>query len=596
MFLRMTRRIKDGKEHRYWSIVENHRTSDGRVVQRHVLYLGEINDSQRAAWWRSIEILEHGADAPRKVALFPEDRAVQSSSQDVIHVRVNEMRLERPRQWGACWLALLLWNQLRLDDYWAGRLLPSREGTRWLNVFKTLVCYRLIRPGSEWRLHRDWYRKSAVGDLLGEERDVIPYQNLYRCLDKLLMHKDELFTFLKRRWQDLFNAGFDVLLYDLTSIYFECDPPGWGKRRHGYSRDKRFDCVQVVIGLIVTPEGFPLGYEVMAGNTSDRTTLRQFLDKIERQYGKAQRVWIMDRGIPTEEVLAEMRQSETPVYYLVGTPKGRLNRLEKQLLPLSWEKVRESLRVKLLKQDDELYVLACSTSRQAKERAMRRRRLKQYWYRLHEISQQKLDRDELLMKIGAARKDAGRISSVVEITLPESNEPVNPKTFRFRLCRDKLRKIRRQEGQYLLRSNLCSEDPATLWKYYIVLVQVEEAFKTLKMDLSLRPVFHKKDDRIEAHIFVAFLAYCLQVTLQQRLKALAPGLTVRSVLEKFESIQMLDVYLPTTDGKELLLRRYTQPDKDLLLLLSRLNLSLPEQPKPKLLDRKPDMGKLRMHL
>jgi len=596
MFLRMTRRIKDGKEHRYWSIVENHRTSDGRVVQRHVLYLGEINDSQRAAWWRSIEILEHGADAPRKVALFPEDRAVQSSSQDVIHVRVNEMRLERPRQWGACWLALLLWNQLRLDDYWAGRLLPSREGTRWLNVFKTLVCYRLIRPGSEWRLHRDWYRKSAVGDLLGEERDVIPYQNLYRCLDKLLMHKDELFTFLKRRWQDLFNAGFDVLLYDLTSTYFECDPPGWGKRRHGYSRDKRFDCVQVVIGLIVTPEGFPLGYEVMAGNTSDRTTLRQFLDKIERQYGKAQRVWIMDRGIPTEEVLAEMRQSETPVYYLVGTPKGRLNRLEKQLLPLSWEKVRESLRVKLLKQDDELYVLACSTSRQAKERAMRRRRLKQYWYRLHEISQQKLDRDELLMKIGAARKDAGRISSVVEITLPESNEPVNPKTFRFRLCRDKLRKIRRQEGQYLLRSNLCSEDPATLWKYYIVLVQVEEAFKTLKMDLSLRPVFHKKDDRIEAHIFVAFLAYCLQVTLQQRLKALAPGLTVRSVLEKFESIQMLDVYLPTTDGKELLLRRYTQPDKDLLLLLSRLNLSLPEQPKPKLLDRKPDMGKLRMHL
>ncbi len=592
----MTRRIKDGKEHRYWSIVENHRTSDGRVVQRHVLYLGEINDSQREAWWRSIEILEHGADAPRRVSLFPEDRRVQSAAHDVIHVRMNQMRLERPRQWGACWIALLLWDQLRLDDYWRGRLLPSREGTRWLNVLKTLVCYRLIRPGSEWRLHRDWYRKSAVADLLGEERDVIPYQNLYRCLDLLLAHKEGLFSFLKRRWQDLFHAGFDVLLYDLTSTYFECDPPGRGKRRHGYSRDKRFDCVQVVIGLIVTPDGFPLSYEVLAGNTSDRTTLRQFLDKIENQYGKAQRVWIMDRGIPTEEVLAEMRQSETPIYYLVGTPKGRLNKLEKQLLSLTWKKVHDSLSVKLLKQDTELYVLACSNSRRAKERAMRRRRLKQYWYRLAEISHQKLDRDELLMKVGAAKKDAGRAASLVEITLPESHEPVTAQTFRFRLCRDKLRKVRRQEGQYLLRSNLCSEDPATLWKYYMVLVEVEQAFKTLKMDLSLRPIYHQKDERIEAHIFIAFLAYCLQITLQQRLKVLAPGLTVRSILEKFESIQMIDVYLPTTDGKELLLRRYTQPDKDQLLLLSRLNLTLPEQPKPQLLDRNPDMGKLKMHV
>jgi len=596
MFLRMTRRIKDGKEHRYWSIVENHRTSDSRVVQRHVLYLGEINDSQREAWWRSIEILENGSDTPRTVSLFPEDRPVQSSAHDVIHVYVNRMRLQHPREWGACWLALLLWEQLKLDQYWGGKLPVSREGTRWLNVLKTLVCYRLIRPGSEWRLHRDWYGKSAVGDLLGEEREVIAYQNLYRCLDLLVVHKEGLFSFLKQRWQDLFNAGYDVLLYDLTSTYFECDPPGHGKRRYGYSRDKRFDCVQVVIGLVVTPEGFPLAYEVLAGNTSDRTTLRQFLEQIEHQYGKANRVWIMDRGIPTEEVLTEMRQSETPVYYLVGTPKGRLNKFEKELLPLPWEKVRDSLQVKLLSKDGELYVLACSRSRQAKERAMRRRRLKRYWYRLQEISQQKLDRDELLMKVGAAKKDAGRTASLVEITLPSSRQSVTPQTFTFRLRRDKLRTVRRQEGQYLLRSNLCSENPAILWKHYIQLTEVEQAFKTLKMDLSVRPIFHKRDDRIEAHIFVAFLAYCLQVTLQQRLKALAPGLTVRSVLEKFESIQMLHVYLPTTDGRELLLRRYTHPEKDQLLLLSRLDLRLPEQPRPELLDREPDMGKLRMHL
>ncbi len=595
MFLRMKSRVKDGKEHRYWNIVENHRVAGRRVVQRHVLYLGEINDSQREAWWRSIDILENGKPT-RTVSLFPEDRPVPPTERDVVQVRVNQMRLEHPRQWGACWIALLLWDQLQLDGYWAEKLPVSREGTRWLNVLKTLVCYQLIKPGSEWRLHRIWYGQSALGDLLGEDSEVIPYQNLYRCLDKLLVHKEGLFNFLRQRWQDMFNAGFDVLLYDLTSTYFECDPPGRGKRKYGYSRDKRFDCVQVVIALVVTPEGLPLAYEVMEGNTSDKTTLRQFLDKIERQYGKAKRVWIMDRGIPTEEILTEMRRSEAPIYYLVGTPKGRLNKLEKQLLPLAWKEVHESLAVKLLKQDGELYVLARSHSRQAKERAMRRRRLKRYWHRLQEISRQNLNRDQLLMKVGSAKRDAGRAASLVEITLPTVQQPVSPQTFRFRLCRDRLRKVRRQEGEYLLRSNLCAEDPAVLWEYYMLLVEVEEAFKTLKMDLSVRPIYHQKDSRIEAHIFVAFLAYSLQVTLKQRLKALAPGLTVRAVLEKFKSIQMIDVYLPTTDGKELLLRRYTQPDKDQLLLLSRLDLDLPEQPMPQLLDRRPEMGNLRMHV
>jgi len=596
MFLRMTTRKKDGKEHRYWSIVENHRISGGRIIQKHVLYLGEINDSQREAWWRSIEILESGKRKPRRISLFPEDRQVQSVGHDVIHVHVNRMRLQRPRQWGACWMALLLWDQLQLDRYWAAKLPPSRKGTRWLNILKILVCYRLIQPGSEWRLHREWYGNSAVGDLLGEEGEVVPYQNLYRCLDKLLEHKEGLFTFLKQRWQDLFNVEFDVLLYDLTSTYFECDPPGTGKRRYGYSRDKRFDCVQVVIALVVTPDGFPLCYEVMEGNTSDRATLRQFLDKIEGQYGKARRVWIMDRGVPTEEVLTEMRQSETPVFYLVGTPKGRLNKLESQLLSLPWEKVRDSLNVKLLKQEGELYVLACSTSRQAKERAMRRRRLKRYWNRLRELRGQKPQRDQLLMKIGAARKEAGNAARLVELSLPAPDQAVTPETFRFKLCREKLRTVRRQEGQYLLRSNLIGEDASTLWKYYIQLVEVEQAFKTLKMDLSLRPVYHQKDHRIEAHIFVAFLSYCLQITLQQRLKALAPGLTVRSVLEKFASIQLVDVHLPTTDGKELRLPRYTEPNREQLLLLSRLDLKLPPQPRPELLDKKPPMGELTMNV
>ena len=272
------------------------------------------------------------------------------------------MRLRRPRQWGACWLAMVLWDQLRLDDFWRPALPPSREGTDWLNVLKTLVAYRLISPGSEWRLHRQWFEHSAMGDLLGEDIALAQPNNLYRCLDLLVAHKPALFTFLRERWKDLFQADFEVLLYDLTSTYFECDPPEEGKRKFGYSRDKRSDCVQVVIALIVTPDGFPLAYEVMDGNTSDKTTLRAFLTKIETQYGSAKRTWVMDRGIPTEDVLAEMRASPTPIHYLVGTPRGRLTKLEKALAAKPWEDVRESVRVKLIEQDEETYVPARSES------------------------------------------------------------------------------------------------------------------------------------------------------------------------------------------------------------------------------------------
>src|SRR5437588_4134063 len=270
MFLRAKTRLKDGKEHRYWSIVENRRTAEGRVVQRQVLYLGEINDSQKASWCKSIEVLEEGHRWPRQVALFPEDRTVPEGELEVIQVRLEQLELRRPRQWGAGWLACLLWDQLQLEEFWTERLPASRERTRWPNVLKTLVCYRLIDPGSEWRLHRQWYEQSALGDLLGEDFGLVQ-------IDKLLPHKEDLFTSLKQRWQALFDVGFEVLLYDLSSTYFESDPPEEGKRKFGYSRDERPDCVQMVIALIVTPDGFPLAYEIMAGNTSDKTTLADFL-------------------------------------------------------------------------------------------------------------------------------------------------------------------------------------------------------------------------------------------------------------------------------------------------------------------------------
>jgi len=579
MFLRAKTRKKDGKVHRYWSVVESRRTADDRVLQRQVLYLGEINDSQKAAWTRAIEVFAEEGEA-RQMAIFPDDRPAPQLACEVVQIRLRELSLHRPRQWGACWLALALWEQLDLDGFWSPRLPPSRQGTRWLNVLKTLVVYRLIDPGSEWRLHRHWYHHSALGDLLGEDEGVAQDDTLYRCLDKLLASKKPFFSYLRGRWQDLFGVGFEVLLYDLTSTYFESDPPEAGKRKFGYSRDKRFDCVQVIIALIVTPEGFPVAYEVLAGNTTDNTTLADFLARIEEQYGKAERIWVMDRGIPTEEVLAQMRSAETPVRYLVGTPKGRLSKLEKAFLTKPWEQVRQSVQVKLLEQDDELYVLALSAGRRNKERAMRRRRLKKLWRRLHELQGQKLTRDELLLKLGAAKKEAGRAYSLVAIVLPDLDQEVSAQTFTFTLRKDKLRSVRRREGRYLLRSNLSGEDPAALWRYYIQLTEIEQAFKELKGDLAIRPIYHQIDERIEAHIFVAFIAYCLQVTLKYRLKALAPGLTPRAALEKLAPMQMVDVQVPTTDGRVLILPRYTQPEPDQQLLLSQLKLTLPDQPPP----------------
>jgi len=398
----------------------------------------------------------------------------------------------------------------------------------------------------------------------------------------LLVHKKPFFSYLRTRWQDLFGVRFEVLLYDLTSTYFESDPPEAGKRKFGYSRDKRFDCVQVIIALIVTPEGFPLAYEVLAGNTADKTTLADFLDRIEKQYGKAERIWVMDRGIPTEEVLAQMRRAETPVRYLVGTPKGRLSKLEKSFLTKPWKQVREQVQVKLLDQGDELYVLALSQGRRNKERAMRRRRLKKLWQRLHELQRQTLTRDELLLKLGAAKKEAGRAYALLAIDLPDPDQEVTAQTFTFALRKDKLRVVRRREGSYLLRSNLTGEDPAELWRYYIQLTEIEQAFKELKSDLAIRPIYHQIDERIEAHIFVAFIAYCLQVTLKYRLKVLAPGLTPRAALQKLAPMQMVDVRVPTTDGRVLILSRYTQPESDQQLLLSQLKLTLPEQPPPRI--------------
>jgi transposase len=584
MFLRAKTRKKDGKHHRYWSVVENKRVSGGRVVQRQVLYLGELNDVQYAGWVRTIEGLEPHKNNGRQLALFPDDLdELPELSCEVVQVRLKEITLRRPRQWGACWLALHLWNLLDLDGFWAGLLLPSRQGTRWLNVLKALVCYRLIDPGSEFRFHREWYERSAMGDLLGEDFSIAQKDKPYRCMDKLLEHRDGLFDHLRERWGELFGVKYDVLLYDLTSTYFESDPPADpnDKRRYGYSRDHRPDCVQVVIALVVTPQGFPVAYEVYPGNTRDSTTLSEFLGRIEERYGRVRRTWLMDRGIPTEETLEEMRSRG--IDYLVGTPKGRLTKLEQDLLEKPWVQAREDVDVKILEQDNEFYIYVQSQARIKKERGMRRRRLKKLWARLHELrARKKLTRDALLMALGAARKDAGRVWWLVTVQVPEKYEPVNEETFGFELNRAKLRRTIRHEGRYLLRCNMRAEAPEKVWEYYLLLTRIEQAFKDLKGDLAIRPIHHQDEHRIEAHIFISFLAYCLHTTLRNLARGKAAGLTSGAILEKLASIQMVDVHLPTTDGRQIILSRYTQPEQDQALLLAQLGLTLPAQTPPRI--------------
>ncbi len=525
-----------------------------RVVQKHVLYLGEVSDRQRASWERAVSVLDEKSGQMRQMEFLPEDRVVSEAEVEALQVRLSAMRLERPRQWGACWLADELWRELGLDVFFGERLGCSREGTDWEKVLRGLSIYRLLSPGSEWRLHRHWFSTTALPDLLEVNESVVQPATLYRCHDLLLKHKEGLFAHLRQRWTDLFAARYDVLLYDLTSTYFESDAPDDQNdpRRFGYSRDRRSDCVQVVIALVVTPEGLPLAYEMMPGNTADKATLRAMMELMRKRHGQIGRIWVMDRGIPTEASLAEMRACDPPVHYLVGTPKARLNRLESALSEQPWTRVRGQLRVKCVPEDGEVYVLTESPARVDKERAMRRRALKKYWQRLGELSRLKkpIPRDQLLLKLGQAKGSAGA--------------------------------ARRREGRYLLRTNLTDYDPDVLWRYYMQLVLVEEAFRTLKGDLGLRPIFHQKPERIQAHLFVAFLAYCLSITLRQHLRKLSGGLMPRSVLEKLSTLQMLDVHIPVSDGRELLLVRHTEPDREVSLLLHQLGLTLPDQPPPKI--------------
>jgi len=582
MFLRSTNRKKDGKDHRYFSIVENRRLVGGKTTQRTVLYLGEINDQQQTAWRKTLEVFDEHEQRCTTVSLFPDDQPIPADAVDSVQVRLSGLELRRPRVFGNCWLACDLWHQLGLDEFWRQHLPEAREQVSWEKVLRLLVVNRWLDPGSEFQVHRQWFVDSAMDELLEEDFAVAGKDRLYRCLDRVLEHKRELFVWLKQKWADLFQADFEVLLYDLTSTYFEGEMEQNPKARRGYSRDGRPDCLQLVIALVVTTDGFPLAYEVMNGNTSDRATLRSFLDDIEKTYGKAKRTWVMDRGIPSEAILKEMREPERETFYLVGTPKGKIHQHEKKWLDLPWQKVRDSVQVKLYQDGGELYVLAKSEGRQAKEIAIRRKRLARLLRKLRAMRKSLPKRDQLLLRIGAAKKEAGRAFGFVKIRIPQTGEAVTRETFSFQTDKAKLKATEQRDGHYLLRSNLTAENPAVLWTRYVQLTQIESVFRCLKSELSIRPIHHQLEHRADAHVLIAFLAYCLQVTLKNRLMIHASGLTPAGVLEKMATIHMVEVWIPMLDGRWLMLPRYTQPDKDVQAILNKLDITLPSQPPPRI--------------
>jgi hypothetical protein len=467
MFLRFNTRKKDGKEHRYWSVVENRRLRAGSTTQRTVLYLGEINDTQQAAWRKSLEVINETNQRTEQICLFPEDREIPPDARNGLQVKLSELTLQRPRVFGDCWLGCRLWDELQLGAFWRERLPEGKARVPWFKVLELLSVRQLVAPGSKWHLHRRWFLASAMDQLLGEDFAVAAKNRLYECLDRIEHYRAQLFTHLQGRWKDLFGATYDLLLYDLTSTYFEGQMEEAPKAKHGYSRDRRSDCRQVVIALVLSAEGFPLAYEVMPGNTSDRTTLKAFLQKIQTQYGQARRIWIMDRGIPTEETLAEMRQSDPPVGYLVGTPRARWDQFQEPLEKVPWQKLRDQVEVKLLAQGTEVYVLAKSQGRREKEIAIRRRKLARLLRTLRQLRrtrQRPWKRDTLLHKLGAAHQEAGKAWGFVTLTVPAARQPVNRDTFKFQLHKDKLQTAEQRDGHYLLRGFSAGEQAAPLWE------------------------------------------------------------------------------------------------------------------------------------
>lgn len=580
MFLKRHTRRKNGKRHIYYSLCESLRISSKRVVQRRLLNLGELNTTQLERWQRSIEVIEEDGASTQK-RLFTDKEGQAPEAEDICEVRLSTLRVRKAREFGACWLGCRLFEELQLQEFFGRHLKEHRGPEDWAKVVELLVVNRLCQPGSELSIHEKWFGGTAMDHLLGCGPGVAGKDRLYRALDKILPLKPELEKHLGQRWRDLFGADTEVLLYDLTSTYFEGSAEGVEQAARGYSRDHRPDCQQLVLALVVTTEGLPLSYELFPGNTHDASTLRQILDQVEDRYGRSNRIWVFDRGLVSQENLDVL--NERQIGYLVGTPRHRLDEFQKELLAGDWQKVRgrPGVRVQLIEREHEIYVLARSENRAQKELAMRRRVLGGLSRDLRALSrsvregrlrdQRKID--QRLGRIQERWGSAWRYLQRVE---------AGPSAVSWRWDSRRLRMMKLRDGAYLLRSNMAPVDPGILWRQYVQLTEVEEAFRVLKSELRIRPLWHRTDRRVEAHVMVAFLGYALWTCLRQKLRSVAGSITAARALEVMQSVLMVEVWFGLRDGRQLCLPRITEPEPEQRLLLHHLGWNLPEQPPPKI--------------
>ena len=591
MFLRPNRRTKDDKDHSYWSLVETVRTPDG-PRQKTLCYLGELNSSAQARWLRTIEVFNEQGET-QQLKLFPSQVEPPPDDPDVARVLLNKVRLERTRQFGSCWLGLELWKRLGLDRFFEQAVDEHDADVPWSRVAAVLAINRLCAPGSELAIEERWYPSTALDDLLGIEEGKINDTRLYRCLDQILPHKTKLERHLKQRYGELFGAEFDVLLYDLTSTYVEGAAENNPMMRRGYSRDHRPDCEQMVIALIVNSEGFPFSYETFDGNRADVSTMETILRMVERKYGRARRIWVFDRGIVSEENLQAIRRRGGQ--YLVGTPRSQMKRFEEELLKDDWTQVRPEVEVKkvAIPQGEETYILCRTAGRKEKEKAIRNRfstRMEDALKRLAKtIETGRLkDRNKMERRLGRIQASHPQVNDLYKVALHDKPEGVRL-FWEIKEERKTWRGLR--EGAYMLRTNLQAGTAEELWSRYMQLTEAEASFRALKSELSIRPLFHQKEPRVKAHVMVAFLGYALWVTLKHLLKrrpALVPQpsasgvnsaqpLSAMKALALLSTLQSADIVLPTTDGREIRLRRITEPTAEQKSLLQQLGINLPER-------------------
>jgi transposase len=591
MFLRPNRRGKDGKQHSYWSLVESVRTPDG-PRQRTLCHLGELNGSDQARWLKTIEVFNEHGEA-QQLKLFPSQVEVPADDPQVARVLVNRVRLERTRQFGACYLGLELWRRLALDRCFEQAVDEDPADVPWSRVAALLAINRLCAPGSELAIEQRWFPSTALDDLLGMEEEKINDTRLYRCLDRILPHKTKLERHLQERYGELFGAEFDVLLYDLTSTYVEGAAEKNPRMRRGYWRDHRPDCEQMVIALIVNNEGFPFSYETFDGHRADVSTMETILRMVERKYGKARRIWVFDRGIVSEENLAAIRKRGGQ--YLVGTPRSQMKQFETELVKDDWTQVRPEVEVKriAIPQGEETYILCRTAGRKQKEQAIRKRFSSSMEKALQALEKtialgRLKDRNKMERRLGKIQARHPSVNDLYDVSLRDTPEGVRL-FWQIKEGHQKWRETR--EGTYLLRTNLQAASAEELWSKYMQLTEAEASFRALKSELSIRPLFHQKEPRVKAHVMVAFLGYALWVTLKHLLKRRAPIEVKPSVsgvdnaqpvspmkaLSLLSTLQSADIVLPTTDGREIRLRRITEPTAEQKSLLQQLGLTLPDR-------------------